>query len=233
MNSRWFITRDGKHTHGPFTEEQLLHWAQSGKLLPTDLVWKEGSDSWVPLSSVFTSVFSYRPAPGSPSIGQSVNPQSSIPLTSSPPVTSTGFSQGFTTTQDKPAHPPPHLCHSCGASVSLSAEFCPNCHTKVAHTTANDQPLTQPIPHSSHRDNISSTRLAAGLLGILLGGLGIHKFVLGLTTPGLIMLLVTLLTCGAGGLIMAIIGLIEGIIYLTKTDDEFYQTYMIRKKEWF
>ncbi|MCS7021653.1 MAG: DUF4339 domain-containing protein [Gemmataceae bacterium] len=49
MNSRWFITRDGKHTHGPFTEEQLLHWAQSGKLLPTDLVWKEGSDSWVPV----------------------------------------------------------------------------------------------------------------------------------------------------------------------------------------
>ncbi len=76
-------------------------------------------------------------------------------------------------------------------------------------------------------------KIAAGICGILLGALGIHKFILGLTTPGVIMLLVTLLTCGIGGSVMGIIGLIEGIIYLTKTDSDFYQAYAVDKKGWF
>ena len=47
------------------------------------------------------------------------------------------------------------------------------------------------------------------------------------------MLLVTLLTCGVGGAVMGIIGLVEGVLYLTKSDDEFYQTYIAHCKEWF
>lgn len=74
-----------------------------------------------------------------------------------------------------------------------------------------------------------SKRILCGVLGILLGGLGVHKFVLGYTTPGIIQLVLGLVTCGGAG----IIGLIEGIIYLTKTDDDFVQTYQIGKKEWF
>ena len=78
-----------------------------------------------------------------------------------------------------------------------------------------------------------SKRVAAGICGILIGSLGIHKFILGLTTPGLIMLLVSVLTCGLAAPVMHIIGLIEGIIYLTKSDEEFYQTYIVGKKGWF
>ncbi len=76
-------------------------------------------------------------------------------------------------------------------------------------------------------------KIAAGICGILLGALGIHKFILGLTTPGLIMLLVSLLTCGLGAIPMSIIGLIEGIIYLTKSDAEFNEIYVEGKKGWF
>ena len=79
----------------------------------------------------------------------------------------------------------------------------------------------------------NSQKIAAGICGILIGGLGIHKFILGMTGPGLIMLLVTVLTCGFGGIVMHIIGIIEGIIYLTKTDEQFHQTYMVEKKGWF
>ncbi len=79
----------------------------------------------------------------------------------------------------------------------------------------------------------SSEKLSAGLCGILVGALGIHKFILGMTTPGLVMLLVTICTLGLGGIPMGIIGLVEGIIYLTKSDDEFYQTYVIGKRPWF
>ena len=81
------------------------------------------------------------------------------------------------------------------------------------------------------------SKVAAGLFGILLGGLGIHKFYLGYTKEGLIMLLVTLigafLTAGIAPLAMGIIGLIEGILYLTKSDEEFYAVYVQRHKGWF
>jgi TM2 domain-containing membrane protein YozV len=79
----------------------------------------------------------------------------------------------------------------------------------------------------------ASNKLPAGLCGILLGSLGIHKFILGYTGAGLIMLLVTLLTCGIGGVVMHVIGLIEGIIYLCKPDDEFVRVYVDGRKEWF
>lgn len=71
-------------------------------------------------------------------------------------------------------------------------------------------------------------KVVAGILAILLGVLGIHKFYLGYTKEGVIQLILGLL-CGIGGLI----GLIEGIIYLTKTDEDFYQTYQVGQKPWF
>lgn len=72
-------------------------------------------------------------------------------------------------------------------------------------------------------------KIVAGVLAILLGYLGIHKFILGYTQEGIIQLIISIVTCGLGG----VIGLIEGIIYLTKTDEEFYQTYQVGKKGWF
>jgi TM2 domain-containing membrane protein YozV len=83
------------------------------------------------------------------------------------------------------------------------------------------------------RDGVSSTKLAAGLCAILIGALGIHKFIIGATTAGVITLVISLATCGVGAVVFHVIGIIEGIIYLTKSDEEFYQTYMIRKKAWF
>ncbi|MDH7447512.1 NINE protein [Aquimarina sp. 2201CG14-23] len=72
-------------------------------------------------------------------------------------------------------------------------------------------------------------KVLAGILGILFGSLGIHKFVLGYNKEGLIQIIISVVTCGAAG----IIGLIEGIIYLTKSDEEFYQTYQVGRKPWF
>jgi TM2 domain-containing membrane protein YozV len=77
--------------------------------------------------------------------------------------------------------------------------------------------------------DVNSKKILCGIMGILFGGLGIHRFILGDTAGGLIRIVITILTCGVG----SIIGLIEGVIYLTKTDPEFYQTYMVEKKAWF
>jgi TM2 domain-containing membrane protein YozV len=99
----------------------------------------------------------------------------------------------------------------------------------AAPPMASGSPAVAP-PSSADR---ASTKLAAGLCGILLGSLGIHKFILGYTGAGLIMLLVSVLTCGFAWPVIAIIGLIEGILYLTKSDEEFVRTYVDGRKEWF
>lgn len=70
-------------------------------------------------------------------------------------------------------------------------------------------------------------KVVAGVLGILIGGLGIHKFYLGYTKAGIIQILLSCVCVGG------IIGLIEGIIYLTKSDEEFKKTYIDGTKEWF
>lgn len=88
------------------------------------------------------------------------------------------------------------------------------------------------MTNAKHED-ANGKKIASGICGIILGGLGVHKFILGYTQEGLIMLLVSVLTCGIGSPVMGIIGLIEGIMYLTKSDDEFYNTYLASKKGWF
>jgi TM2 domain-containing membrane protein YozV len=78
-------------------------------------------------------------------------------------------------------------------------------------------------------------------VAILLGQLGIHKFILGYTNSGIIMLAVTLVSyvltfvlIGIFGILaMSAIGIAEGIIYLTKSDDEFVVRYGVNRKSWF
>lgn len=80
---------------------------------------------------------------------------------------------------------------------------------------------------------VSNRKLAAGLLGIFLGSLGVHKFVLGYTKEGLILLAITVLSCGIAGFVTGVIGLVEGIIYLTKTPEEFNELYLVGRRPWF
>lgn len=79
----------------------------------------------------------------------------------------------------------------------------------------------------------ASNKISAGVCGILLGSLGIHKFILGYTGAGLVMLLVSLISCGLLAPIIHLIGLIEGIIYLCKSEDDFVRTYVDCRREWF
>ncbi|MFP6884123.1 MAG: TM2 domain-containing protein [Roseibacillus sp.] len=83
-------------------------------------------------------------------------------------------------------------------------------------------PASGPLPGADKK-------VLAGILGIILGGFGVHKFILGYTQEGIIQIVITLVTCGVG----SIVGLIEGIIYLTKSDEEFVATYVEGRKGWF
>jgi TM2 domain-containing membrane protein YozV len=101
----------------------------------------------------------------------------------------------------------------------------------------------QQMPNAAAKPAGADKKLAAGLCGILLGAFGVHKFILGYQTEGFILLGVTLaawvitfITCGIGVFLVfipSIIGIIEGVIYLTKSDEDFVNTYIINKKPWF
>jgi len=97
---------------------------------------------------------------------------------------------------------------------------------------AYQQPYQQPYQQAAPG---AKSRTTAGILAILLGAFGAHKFYLGYTTEALIMLAVCLLgACIAvGPIVTAIIGIIEGILYLTKTEEEFQATYVQGRKGWF
>jgi TM2 domain-containing membrane protein YozV len=143
-------------------------------------------------------------------------------------------------------------CPYCGEEILAVARKCKHCRTNLdpsaglaAEGVASGENMGSrgasagaydPRYNSAQQrfpPGYSSNRVAAGICAILIGSLGIHKFILGLTTPALIMLLVTVLTCGVGAIVMHIIGIAEGIIYLTKSDEEFYERYVVQKQEWF
>lgn len=104
--------------------------------------------------------------------------------------------------------PDEKFCQECGAVIRTKAEICPKCGVRQA--TSSSGLYVAPNGRS---------KLAAGLFGIFLGGIGVHKFYLGEVGWGI----VYLIFCWT--FIPAVIGLIEGIIYLTMTDQAFAQKY--------
>ncbi|PIO02986.1 hypothetical protein COT57_01285 [Candidatus Micrarchaeota archaeon CG09_land_8_20_14_0_10_55_25] len=94
-------------------------------------------------------------------------------------------------------------CPSCGEVINKEAEICPGCGVR----------------QKGHARGKKS-RVTAGVLAILLGGLGAHKFYLGKTGLGVLYL------CFCWTLIPALVGLVEGIIYLTQSDEEFEDKYV-------
>ena len=81
----------------------------------------------------------------------------------------------------------------------------------------------------------TKSRVAAGVLAILLGGLGVHKFYLGYHGIGVLYLLI-----GTVGwilffppIVLGVVALVEGIVYLTKSDEEFENTYVLNQRKLF
>ena len=94
----------------------------------------------------------------------------------------------------------------------------------------------QPMGNYGQKPPGADKKIAAGICGIVLGSFGVHKFILGYQQEGIIMIVVWVLgLClfGIPSLAIQIIGIIEGIKYLTKSDEEFVHTYVLNKKPWF
>lgn len=121
-------------------------------------------------------------------------------------------------------------CPRCNAPNADGAQVCVSCQTPLAGAGGGYQPMQQAYASAPPAQIPGAEKkIVAGILGIVAGSFGIHKFILGYTTEGIIQIIITFVTCGIGG----IIGLIEGIIYLTKSDEDFVRTYIQNKKGWF
>lgn len=104
--------------------------------------------------------------------------------------------------------PDEKFCHECGAVIRARAEICPKCGVRQ-FTGSGGLSITPS----------GKSKLAAGLFAIFLGGIGVHKFYLGRAGQGILYLLF----CWT--FIPALISLIEGIIYLTMSDQAFAEKY--------
>ncbi|MDX6499011.1 MAG: hypothetical protein QOG23_2271 [Blastocatellia bacterium] len=128
------------------------------------------------------------------------------------------------------------FCTRCGTQNHNTAQVCYTCQARLPSINTL-QPSYEPIqPPPSYRPALMNWRamgadkkVPAAICALLLGALGVHKFILGYTTEGIIQLIIGIFTCGIGG----IIGFIEGIIYLTKSDEDFVRTYVQNKRGWF
>jgi TM2 domain-containing membrane protein YozV len=126
-------------------------------------------------------------------------------------------------------------CTKCGAVNDDTAQYCINCQTPLIPVSSGYQPMqgVNPGAITDWKAMGGDKKILAGILAIVVGALGVHKFVLGYTTEGVIMLLISVLSCGMLAIIPSVIGIVEGIMYLTKSDEEFVRTYIQSKKGWF
>jgi TM2 domain-containing membrane protein YozV len=122
-------------------------------------------------------------------------------------------------------------CTKCGAINDEMAQYCTTCQASLGPVNSGYQPMQSVHPGAitDWKALGADKKVTAGICAILVGWLGVHKFILGYTTEGVIQLVLGVLTCG----LTNILSIIEGIIYLTKSDEDFVRTYIQNKKGWF
>ncbi|MCR5015383.1 MAG: TM2 domain-containing protein [Ruminococcus sp.] len=106
------------------------------------------------------------------------------------------------------------VCTNCGVPVGGGDRFCANCGSQVQPGQAACLTCGFATAGGAAAMPGAKSKVAAGLLGIFLGGFGIHNFYLGYTGKGLAQLLITVLSCGMLAVVSEIWGLIEGIMIL-------------------
>ena len=116
-------------------------------------------------------------------------------------------------------------CDHCGRDITDEV-YCPNCGApqnsseKEANVVNEENISTTPVDDKTSTSSNTTTvgsksKIVAGLLGIFLGGLGVHNFYLGYTGKAVAQLLITILSCGSLSVISGVWGFIEGILILT------------------
>lgn len=134
----------------------------------------------------------------------------------------------------KPVSDSAETCPICGVSLkTYSHKFCPFCGASTKNVRVVCPKCKSYLPGSLARPK---SRVLAGLFAIVLGAFGIHKFYLGYFTEGLIIIGIYLLLgrflLGYIGVAVHIFTIMEGVIYLSQSNEGFHDTYVRNKKKW-
>ncbi len=136
------------------------------------------------------------------------------------------------------------VCMKCGCDPNTGGSFCPNCGANTnEHQIACIKcgcPLNAAAGERSGQKRKSKktakSKVTAGVLAILLGMFGVHQFYLGNVGSGILRNVITFvgtIFCAIGFVVTGIFGLIEGIMYLCMSDEEFDEKYVQHKRGWF
>lgn len=108
------------------------------------------------------------------------------------------------------------FCKQCGKPIEDGEDLCEECKASAKANTTNAGPTQNVnVNINANTNSNQKSKIAAGLLGIFLGSLGIHNFYLGYTGKAIAQLLISILSCGMLAVVSSIWGLIEGILILT------------------
>jgi TM2 domain-containing membrane protein YozV len=245
VNADWFYSV-GDTRQGPVTEAELKRLAADGKLRPDDLVWKDGMPDWVEARTV-ESFFPKTAAP----VATDDRPSGSATRRrldrafdrdgdDERPRSRRRFDDGDEDRDRPRSRRDRDDDRPWRRRDDDEDDDRPRVRRRYDDDDYDDRPRRR---GSKIPSDVQSTKMAAGLLAIFLGWLGIHKFYLGYNGAGAIYITITavswvlmFISCGILfflPMIPSIMALIEGIIYLTKTDRDFYETYMRGQKDWF
>jgi TM2 domain-containing membrane protein YozV len=234
VSQEWYYSVDGDR-QGPIGGAELKKLAEAGTLKPTDLVWKDGMADWVQARSI-KGLFGAAAASGAKTAEQAAAKPRPATDEQDERATRSGR-RDDDEEEDRPRRRRDEdEDEEDRPARSRRRDEDDEEHDDRAVRRRDEEEEDEDRPRKKKGrvpEDVANKKMVAGILGILIGGLGIHKFYLGMNTAGLIMLLVSVLTCGIAWSVMHIIGLVEGIMYLVKSDEDFYQTYIVEQKQWF
>lgn len=117
------------------------------------------------------------------------------------------------------------FCKNCSHEIDKNATFCPFCGTPVSDKSGNAMQDTEVKSYRKKENLNQHFHIIVGIVAIVLGPFGVHKYLMGRRWIWLIYAIFS------WTFVPAIVGIIEGILYLSCSEEKFEQKYLFRKKE--
>lgn len=186
---------DAGQAAGPVDEAGIAALVAAGRITPSTLVWTAGMKTWEPAQQTPLALLCV----GSPAFGPHPSGE-----------------RGFGSVRSYDRGPDSKYCFHCGRIIASAAEICPGCGVRQA-----------PAFYGPDSINRGPSRVTACLLALFLGLIGAHKFYLHQTSQGVVYLIINVLLFWTivVPVLFSIICLIEALVYLSYTDEEFSRKY--------